>query len=359
MKAFTNKITAAAASAVLLFTMGSAVYADGSTPASVVQPPRPVEGIRDDGQYHDLVHAGTAQGGYMVYSLDGVTWFTTLPGATATGTYTVYYRAVGDSNHCDSPVGTVTAWITHTDTASFIDHIYVRALGRHVDDATRDSLCALVSQGASGADVVRTIFSGSEFIGKNYSNEQYINIVYQTLFGRDADASGRATWTSALNNGMSRMSMLDEFINSSEFTNLCLVYGLGASTTSEPANTSVAPTTNVRGFVSRLYRTCLGRRPDTNGYEYWSTQLQNRSISGANCAYGFFFSPEFTSAGYSNTEYVTRLYQVFLDRTPDSQGLNNWVAALNSGMSRQDVFYGFAHSAEFTRICADYGIDRG
>ena len=42
-----------------------------------------------------------------------------------------------------------------------------------------------------------------------------------------------------------------------------------------------------------------------------------------------------------------------------TQGLANWVDALNRGVSRQDVFYGFAHSEEFTRICTEYGIVRG
>ena len=202
------------------------------------------------------------------------------------------------------------------------------------------------------------MFSGSEFQSRNLSDSDFIDTVYITLLGRTADGSGKPAWLNVLANGASRMSMVEEFINSTEFADLCIRYGL--TTGGEGgSNVTVDSASKVRAFVGRLYRICLGRRPDTSGYEYWSSQLQNHNISGTNCAYGFFFSSEFTSAGYSNREFVTRLYRVFLDREPDAAGLNNWVAALDSGVSRQDVFFGFAHSAEFTGICAEYGIVRG
>ena len=111
-------------------------------------------------------------------------------------------------------------------------------------------------------------------------------------------------------------------------------------------------------FVYRLYVDCLERAPETAGLEHWCQMLQN-GMSGTNVASGFVFSPEFVNANYSNTEFVTKLYKVLLGRDPDAQGLANWVDALNRGVSRQDVFYGFAHSEEFTRICTEYGIVRG
>lgn len=359
MRQLKNKLIAAAASASLIMSFTAMnLSADGSVPASVVKPPEPIGGIRDDGSYHDLVHPGVADGGYMVYSLDGVTWFTTLPGATTVGEYTVYYRAVGDSSHSDSPIGTVTARVNRPDTTAFVEHLYVRALGRHADDGAINSYGALVNSGASGGDIIRAVFSSDEFLARNLNDNDYIEVVYQTLLGRESDISGRTAWSNAFANGVSRSSMIEEFINSSECADLCLRYGLSTGGT-DASNITVDSASKVRSFVSRLYRNCLGRRPDTSGYEYWSSQLQNHAISGASCAYGFFFSPEFTNAHYSNPEFVTRLYRVFLGREPDAAGLNNWVTTLNSGVSRQDVFYGFAHSAEFTRICSEYGIVRG
>jgi hypothetical protein len=48
-----------------------------------------------------------------------------------------------------------------------------------------------------------------------------------------------------------------------------------------------------------------------------------------------------------------------MDRAPDSKGKAYWVDLLDNGVSRAGVFRGFAESAEFTRICGDYGIVRG
>ena len=357
MRSVMKKLLAAFTCVITFAAMAPTVLADKPA-ASVTNPPVPIEGLRDDGSWHDLVHPGTASGGFMQYSLDGVTWFTTLPAAASAGTYTVYYRAAGDADHSTSSSGSVTAVISRYDAAAFAEYICWNALGRHASDAEKNDFAASISAGGNPADLVRAIFGSAEFAGRNLSNDDFINTVYTTLGRRSPDPSGRTTWSNALNSGVSRMSMIEEFIGSYEFADTCLIYGLSRGGTEQP-NVSVDASTRVRNFVGRLYRLCLGRTPDTSGSNYWSNQLQNHAISGTNCAYGFFFSPEFINAGYSNNEYVIRLYRVMLGREPDSQGLANWVGALNRGVSRQDVFYGFAHSAEFTAICAEYGIVRG
>ena len=60
----------------------------------------------DASQAQALVTAGTATGGIMVYSLDGVNFTPAIPKAKDAGTYTVWYKAQGDGNHTDSTVGT-------------------------------------------------------------------------------------------------------------------------------------------------------------------------------------------------------------------------------------------------------------
>ena len=58
-----------------------------------------------------LVTAGTATGGTIQYSLNNKTFGTAIPTAKAAGTYTVYYKAVGDANHNDSAVQSVKVTI--------------------------------------------------------------------------------------------------------------------------------------------------------------------------------------------------------------------------------------------------------
>ena len=58
-----------------------------------------------------LVTAGTASGGTMQYSLDKQAYSETIPTGTDAGSYTVYYRVVGDTNHEDADGGQVSVTI--------------------------------------------------------------------------------------------------------------------------------------------------------------------------------------------------------------------------------------------------------
>lgn len=64
------------------------------------------------GQPQTLVTAGTAQGGTLLYSLDGQTWSENLPQSADAGEYTVYYMVAGGENYTGTvPVAlTVTIW---------------------------------------------------------------------------------------------------------------------------------------------------------------------------------------------------------------------------------------------------------
>lgn len=48
-----------------------------------------------------------------------------------------------------------------------------------------------------------------------------------------------------------------------------------------------------------------------------------------------------------------------MGREADEGGKNGWVYWLSQGWTREQVFEQFVISAEFTGICADYGIVRG
>ena len=64
-----------------------------------------------NGKAQALVTAGIAEGGTMQYSLNGDTWSDKVPTATEVGTYTVWYKAVGDAQHFDSEPQSVASTI--------------------------------------------------------------------------------------------------------------------------------------------------------------------------------------------------------------------------------------------------------
>ena len=63
------------------------------------------------GEAQELVSGGYADGGTMLYSLDGENYDEEVPTATEAGDYTVYYKAEGDENHNDGPEGSVDVTI--------------------------------------------------------------------------------------------------------------------------------------------------------------------------------------------------------------------------------------------------------
>ena len=107
----------------------------------------------------------------------------------------------------------------------------------------------------------------------------------------------------------------------------------------------------VEGFVTRLYNICLDRDPDPAGFNAWVNQLKSGANTGAEAAYGFVFSNEFKSKNPCNTDYIASLYRCFLGREPDSAGMSAWLARIEAGDSRGTIFNGFVGSDEFTKIC--------
>ena len=70
------------------------------------------------GAAQTLVNAGVANGGVMQYSLDDVSYSTTIPQGTNAGDYTVYYKVVGDANHNNMAAKTVTVTIAKATLSS-------------------------------------------------------------------------------------------------------------------------------------------------------------------------------------------------------------------------------------------------
>ena len=88
----------------------SRTYTITKAPSVVTVAPEPLA-LTYSGAPQALVAAGDTKGGTMLYSLDGSTYQTSLPTGTATGSYTIYYKVQGDSNHTDTEAKTVTATI--------------------------------------------------------------------------------------------------------------------------------------------------------------------------------------------------------------------------------------------------------
>lgn len=237
----------------------------------------------------------------------------------------------------------------------FVSRLYQKVFGRQADAAGLNDWTNRLFEGkTTGATTVEGFFDSNEFTQKNTSDEQYVDLLYEAIFDRPADDEGKQNWMNVLNMGVSRKYVLCQFVNSAEFHNLCNNYGIQVG--------SIALTQNrdknlkVTGFVNRLYNIALNRAADESGINDWTGLLLEKKKTPKQVASGFVFSPEMNNRNLNNTEFVTLLYRVMMDREPDEGGLKDWVGRLDNGAKRVDVFNGFADSVEFGRIVSSYGL---
>lgn len=85
-------------------------------------------GLTYSGSSQYLVNAGSTSHGTIQYSSNGTSWSTTRPSSTNAGSYTTYWRLVGDSNHNDVASTSLSTTIAKASrTLSFADAYVVLA----------------------------------------------------------------------------------------------------------------------------------------------------------------------------------------------------------------------------------------
>ncbi|WP_106753968.1 S8 family serine peptidase [Pannonibacter carbonis] len=98
--------------------------------------------------------------------------------------------------------------------------------------------------------------------------------LYQTAFNRTPDAEGFRSWLDVADSGTSLMDIADAFTRSAEFN---AIYNSLPST---------------REKVAAFYSNSLGRTPDENGLEAWSTMVASTRTADATLLLGFSESAE-------------------------------------------------------------------
>ena len=104
------------------------------------------------------------------------------------------------------------------------------------------------------------------------NNSQFVDLVYQNVLGRAADAGGKTFWLGQLNGGMSRGTMMTGFSESPEFK-----AGIFNET-----------------YVTMMYVGMLKREPDSGGFTFWVGYL-DAGASGQALINGFLGAPEYRS----------------------------------------------------------------
>lgn len=256
----------------------------------------------------------------------------------------------------------------NTDVEGFVTRLYNICLDRQPDTAGfNDWVSQLKSGRTTGATAAYGFIFSKEFKNKNLCNDCYVTSLYRCFLGREPDAAGKKDWLNRLAAGQTRGTIFNGFVGSNEFSNICKAYGINRGS-GDWSNETVVITGNcqncgkknktVTDFVTRLYNVCLDRNPDEAGLNDWINQLKNGK-TGAEVAYGFIFSSEFKNKNLCNEHFVEYMYKAFFNRNSDTTGRNTWTKLLNGGGTKGSVFSGFIGSQEFKNLCAEYGIKTG
>lgn len=103
------------------------------------------------GSAQNLLSAGSTNHGTIQYSSDNSTWSTTIPQGTNAGSYTAYWKLVGDSNHTDVDAQELSVSIAKADrTISFTTNPSTVTIGETI------MVVATPSAGASDGTITYT-----------------------------------------------------------------------------------------------------------------------------------------------------------------------------------------------------------
>ena len=119
----------------------------------------PVSGLTYTGQAQALIKAGTTTGGTLVYSLTGGNDYTAeIPTGTAVGSYTVWYKVLGNENYNDTQPASVS--VTIGKVAATVTKAPETVTGLTYDGQAQ----ALVTEGtADGGDMMYRLGNSGDF----------------------------------------------------------------------------------------------------------------------------------------------------------------------------------------------------
>ncbi|MGX7707782.1 DUF4214 domain-containing protein [Methylobacterium sp. Gmos1] len=294
----------------------------------------------DTVEVQGLVTSASLDGNTLSFVVDGVTRRMTIDGA-APVPISVTAKADGVSTirfaSSTAAFGDVVRDLSGAGGQAYA--AYDALFGRDATGLELERAAAALGSGTSLAALASTLLASPEgqTLYGGLDNAAFVNKLYQTGLGREAEAAGAAGWVAFLDAGGSRGDVVVGFAVSPENA---------AQLAPELAAGVFVPDANAAA-VARLYHGLLGRAPDAGGLESWTSYVEG-GASITDVAARFLVSEEYQarSPGLSNGAFVDALYHDALGRAPETAGAVGWNLALAGGTSRADVAIGIAESTE-------------
>ena len=161
----------------------------------------------------------------LVYKVDA-NYVYTIEGNAGSNTDSVVFNCYSKTSTKIVGYGRPSYTSATSKNKEYVTKMYNVILGRKPDQAGLTNWTNQINNGLmTPADVMWSFLNSTEFKNKNYSNEQYVRILYKIVLGRDPDTGGFNCWVGALKAGQSRRNVFLGFINSQEYKNFCFSNG--------------------------------------------------------------------------------------------------------------------------------------
>ena len=107
----------------------------------------------------------------------------------------------------------------------FVARCYTKTLGRKYEDGGLINWCNWINNAedrrATVLDVsTNAFFHSEEFMNRNLSDEDYVEVLYETFLGRGSDPVGKADWLNRLANGATRDDLMLGVAGSQEYDDI-------------------------------------------------------------------------------------------------------------------------------------------
>ncbi len=268
------------------------------------------------------------------------------------------------------------------ESALFINNIFLQLIGRECTDEEFTGIETMLADGEYYlSDIVTSLLNGEEF-DLNLTDQEFINIFYRALLGREPETTGNNYWLGRLENGESWTILPAGIFSSFEFTGICINIGIdagefdisqintdGSGDSGDSGGTEVPEDPDDTGgsdivedplskFIDNIYVQFTGNSCEEQVLLEWKDDLSNGD-SDVSALILLLYESESYDDQISNEEFISQVYQSLLERIADQDGNNYWLSRLDDGFDRLDMIAQIIASPEFIDICLGYSIGAG
>ena len=280
-------------------------------------------------------------------------------------------RNIAIRRQCESkPAASAKAVVVPT----LIAYAYCLTVGRTADGFGLDTWRARFAGGMTVEQFLIELLHSDELLllydVPGLSPAEYASLIHRLLLGAEPDKEWLEQAVADRGAGKSPRELQQALIGSKEFKARHPTLAAKPVAAAKPtvASTEPRPKPQVnrrcelsvlqrplqfeRGQVMYSYCLVLGRWPDNLGLQTWREQLRTGSLTLEGFLLSLLESNEFKVrygiAALDDTQYVTLLYRVLLDRDPDTASLESYVSRLATRqLSREDLGNDLIASPEF------------